>query len=526
MPSPGTISFLTASKSLLADVVDSVEIQTELASAGDLELLVSDPTILSVQSGVRVQAGPARQTIRVIGRKAGQATLTARASGAESTISITVNKGSVFQVPVLRNTSDLRMALAFTNRSASAADVRLRGFPAANSATQPIEASVQLPPGHQVAKFLDEISSEFVNFSGWVEVSSPDPGVSVLFIHVPGGLVRYSGAVAETRGLRQFVLAFPAPSGRYEIALANNNLGAAQVSFTWFSSAGVALATRSRTIESQGVMVEDIRTLLGNPLPALADGYLEVQSSEELTGFFEMTDVPLLFGGGLSKPAEPGQILELPRTAAGLGWDTYVDIANLSDSASAGSIRARLQSGDLLPAHEITLPPHGFARIKFSELPGMATSQLQGGSAQIQMSGKTGASALLLGPPGSGLATSLPVYLSPGNEYVFGQVANGNLGGFQLFTGLAVANPGAEGSQVTVQVLDVDGTLRGETAFMLAAGASRVELLSELIPTLPAQFGGHVHISASRPILAVEIFGDSALSFLSAVPAGSGAALP
>jgi len=410
------------------------------------------------------------------------------------------------------------MGLALTNRAAGTVDVRLRGFRSGSGAAPPIEFLLQMQPGRQIARFLDEITPLFADFSGWVEVSSADPGVSAMFIHVPAGMIRYPGAAAETRGRRLFVLTFPDPTGRYEIVLANNNLASAQVGFTWFSANGQPLTSLARTIESQGSLVENVRSLLGDSIPALGAGYLEVRSSEELTGFFEMTDLPLLFGAGLTDPAEAGRILELPRVAAGAGWDTHVDIVNLSDSSSTGSLRTRLQAGDLVPAKEIVLPPHGFVRIKLSELPGVNTAQLWGGSAQIEMSGQTAASALLTGPAGSGLASSLPVYQFGGTEYVFGQVANGSVDGFQLFTGLALANPGVESSAVTVQVRDANGILTGEQAINLAAGSSRVELLSELIPSLPAQFGGHVHISSSRPILAVEIFGDSSLSFLSAVP--------
>lgn len=518
IPSPGTMSFLSASRPFLANVVDAIEIQSDLVAAGDLNLQVSDPSILSVEGGLSLPAGPHLQNVRVMGRKAGLVTLTAKANGLESTLTVDVREGSVFQVPVLRNTPDLRMGLALTNRASHPVDVRLRGFSKTGLATQPIEYLLQMQPGRQIARFLDEITPLFVNFSGWVEVSSPDPGLSVMFIHLPAGYVRYPGAAAETRGRRQFVLTLPDSTGRYELVLANNNLAAAQVAFTWVTSNGQTLASRSRTIESQGALLEDIRSLLGDPVPPLGDGYLEVRSSEDLTGFFEMTDLPLLFGADLGDPAETGRALELPRVAAGAGWETYVDIANLSDSSSTGSLRTRLQTGEVLPAKDIVLPAHGFVRIKLSQLEGADASRLWGGSAQIRMNGKTAASALLTGPSGSGLAASLPVYQSSAAEYVFSQVANGSLAGFQLFTGLAIANSGAEISQVKVEVRDADGILRGERAVSLAPGASRVELLSELIPGLPAQFGGHILISSTQPILAVEMFGDYSLSFLSAVP--------
>jgi hypothetical protein len=52
----------------------------------------------------------------------------------------------------------------------------------------------------------------------------------------------------------------------------------------------------------------------------------------------------------------------------------------------------------------------------------------------------------------------------------------------------------------------------------LAPGEQRVALLHQWIPSTSGRSGGRVEIRSALPLLAAEIFGNDALSFISVIP--------
>jgi hypothetical protein len=73
-------------------------------------------------------------------------------------------------------------------------------------------------------------------------------------------------------------------------------------------------------------------------------------------------------------------------------------------------------------------------------------------------------------------------------------------------------------ANITLEVYTAKGQVN-RTTLVLQPGRRISRLVNEFIPSVGAQIGGYVVIKSDVGILAQELFGNSRLDFLSAVPA-------
>ena len=72
---------------------------------------------------------------------------------------------------------------------------------------------------------------------------------------------------------------------------------------------------------------------------------------------------------------------------------------------------------------------------------------------------------------------------------------------------------------VTVRVFDPQGRLKGQALVALGARQRISSVITELIPSIETLIGGYIHIgSEGGSIVVQQLFGNSLLGFLSAVP--------
>ena len=62
---------------------------------------------------------------------------------------------------------------------------------------------------------------------------------------------------------------------------------------------------------------------------------------------------------------------------------------------------------------------------------------------------------------------------------------------------------------MAIDVFSRDGQKTASAAVSLAAGERRSRLLTELAPGLQPQTDGYIQVTATRPVLAFELFGSS-----------------
>jgi hypothetical protein len=91
-----------------------------------------------------------------------------------------------------------------------------------------------------------------------------------------------------------------------------------------------------------------------------------------------------------------------------------------------------------------------------------------------------------------------------------------NVVGF--FTGLAFYNLGDQKAEITVKVYSSEGIVTGEEIFELEPGRRFSGLVPELVPSTAGQVKGYIEVISTQPLIAQQLFGDSRLNLLSAVP--------
>ncbi len=123
-------------------------------------------------------------------------------------------------------------------------------------------------------------------------------------------------------------------------------------------------------------------------------------------------------------------------------------------------------------------------------------------------------------PSDNHYSSTLPLQGTGKNHFIFAQVANGNVGGVDYFTGITIVNPNATSTDVTIRVMDSSGTIVGEVTRTLAPKEKYVRMVDQIegIGTLPYMNSGILEIIATQNVFAFELFGDVPLNFLSAVP--------
>ncbi len=122
---------------------------------------------------------------------------------------------------------------------------------------------------------------------------------------------------------------------------------------------------------------------------------------------------------------------------------------------------------------------------------------------------------VIFGDPASmNFAASLPLQTQTFRQAIFSQVANAN----GYFTGLALFNPSQQAATITVDVYSEKGTTTGRFTTQLNPKSRISRLLTEMVPESTGQMRGFVLLSSTQPLIAQQLFGDTGMVFLSAVP--------
>ena len=103
------------------------------------------------------------------------------------------------------------------------------------------------------------------------------------------------------------------------------------------------------------------------------------------------------------------------------------------------------------------------------------------------------------------------------------QVHEASLPGIALdgdhWTGIAMANPGAESTTVTLTLRSGDGQVKATKSLDIQPRNRTAMLLTDLFPGVELLTGDHVRLSATAAVLAVEVVGNNETDMLMALPA-------
>ncbi len=390
---------------------------------------------------------------------------------------------------------------------------------------------IRLGPRSQWARLGTEIFGPDRSAGNmWLALDGPEdsPGGFFLFQHGDG----LDGAIAQKEAAK--VLYFPRVSvgenrfrGRTatnQLYLVNPNGYAVRVKVTIVGQVRVPAYVPERftiyvDLPAYGWWIED--PWYRQQHVDLVSAYVKVEVDQErgsLIGFqlIRLQDPETLIAFNALAP-ETRTVSFSAQLASGPAIFSNLKLINATDQPREVTLTAVADDGSPLaaPVH-LTLEPGGFLEEDADTLFAFPRGRTVTGSLRVEADGPGLLGNLLFGDPRTlDFASAVNLEGETFQDAVFSHVAD--VPGF--FTGLALYNASEEENEVTLEVHQADGRLSGRSAFTLAAGARLSRLLPELVPASAGQAGGYIRVRSSRPLVGQQLFGNTKLSHLSAVPA-------
>ena len=394
-------------------------------------------------------------------------------------------------------------------------------------------ATYTVSPGTQFARYLaDLLGSDAGNDQRWARGFATQAATYGLWLVNNGADLTYLDGtrLMDVRDARtRFV--FPVLQADAErdtrLFLVNPNKSQVQAALRLYGADGqprgddyhVSLAGRGRS-------VLDLATAFPGFLETDA---IQVTADRGLCGM-EMfgDDQSVACLEGLPAGADPGT-LYCPHVASGdfgIEYESSLSLVNTSDTDASLALTLANDDGTALATASLDVPAHGKQRADVAALFGLQ-SAATGYLRIVPTAGGEGlVGSVTFGEAGAGrFLSSLPLQAVGHNRYLLGHIANGTIGSVDYFTGIAVLNPEQNVlAEATVEITayDQNGLQQDRRTISLGGRERRVFLLHQLMPTLTSLFGGYItveNLSAGAGILVFELFGDTRLQFLSAVPA-------
>jgi len=312
-------------------------------------------------------------------------------------------------------------------------------------------------------------------------------------------------------------------SGRHTVVtVVNPYLGPTRLTLMRRGSDGQESGIFSTIVNGRSRIQEEAAVLF----PGIAEGdYIEIHADRPVIGSETVQDVETLAYLESMFPPEMAHPLYCPHVAVGDFGVRYRSVLTLVNTAQMpAEVSVELFGDDGFSRGQAVLPlaANGKREVDVGTLFGLDSPT--SGYLRVDPRGTLGVlGAISFGDEAGGLfRTSLPLMEQGEKMWVMDHIANGALGGIRFFTGMAILNPGLTEQMVTVVAHDQTGAVQDTRELMLMPGERSVFLLDQLMPGLTSLFGGYIIVesmSEGSGVMVFEMFGDTGLNFLSAVPA-------
>jgi len=386
--------------------------------------------------------------------------------------------------------------------------------------------------GAQYARYLTDSSllgSEADNTARWVRGFLTNEHMHGMWLANNGNDLQYLDGtrLLDVRDARTG-LAFPvlddAAGHSTELLLINPNREQAQAVLTLYGTDGASRGTHAVTLGGRTRRVLDAADIF--PTFTSTDS-IQIQSDRALLGVELFGDDTALACLAAMPTAADATTLYAPHVADGdfgVVYDCRLDLVNTGTATASVALTLYDDDGTELGAVDVTLPAHGKQSWDVSELFGLTGAVT--GWLRADPGGSPGVvGSVTFGGSSGAFVSSLPLQSAGDNRFLMGHIANGTIGVVSYFTGIAIVNPETTaGGEVPVQIsaYDQNGQLLDTRVVVLSSLARTVSLLHQVMPGLTNLFGGYLiveNLSYSDGILVFQLFGDTSLQFLSAVPA-------
>ncbi len=208
----------------------------------------------------------------------------------------------------------------------------------------------------------------------------------------------------------------------------------------------------------------------------------------------------------------------------GINYYTKIILLNPTDEEMSLKLYLYDDSGNILKSFPLLrISPHFKKELDVATIFGLGSETTTGyvkieSDEEIPLIG-----AVIFGDGESGkFISALPITTPTNEEYLMGHIAKGEIGGVNFFTGIAILNSSSNIRTVKISCYDKNGILLAEKEVTLNPQNRFVRILSEIFPELGTVAGGYIIVEDESyldpGITVFQLFGDSELNFLSAVP--------
>jgi hypothetical protein len=434
---------------------------------------------------------------------------------------------TTFYMPVLQALDGSDLGVALLNPSTSEVSITLTarsyegtligGTGITNPKTLVIPASEQ-----RANRIIEIFGSGIAGKSGWVEMQSGSAALKGFFLVFDASLTYIDGAELQTTPSTRLI--FPKVQSSTIISFAYTGTIARQVSIGLYGNEGELFARKIVDVSSRSGFSGSITSIA--PSAGNFQGYAIVELigvSDGLVGFEtyrENRDI-----AALAAPAETSlqKTGYLPHLASQSEYTSTLTLVNPTPQSQTVRITAaglEANGASRNPSQvsiNRTIPAFGRLQETVEALFNLSDTALVTGYIRWEVQSATpGVIGLLdYGTTDGVVLSAVAAPVTPFKDIYFSHIAEGQ----GYYTGLAFLNPGSTASAVTVEAFNANGASVGKTGFSLDGGGRKSQVIRALIPKITNQLGGYVHVTATAPIFATELFGSTSFTFLANVSA-------
>ena len=413
----------------------------------------------------------------------------------------------------------------FVNPNASTATVRFTGYDG-NGGTVGTSDLITWPAHGQGAYQIDGLLGVTGATDAWVKAESDQPGMLGFFLTQEfggGGLAGLDGAeVWAGPTTTNCFLPMVKATGTFSTELFIVNPGAAPITASLTGYDGVnTLNGGNHNVPAGGFVKVDVATAFGagfdGALRVAGNGGAFLGNAVIKDGAVAISSLNLMPFTAGNENLFASHVVLFPDV-----YYTEINLYNPNGTAATATISPYDATGSLISSpFDVNVPANQVLTLRDTQL-GLPSAQSTEGWIKVNSTQPLLGCLTFGNPVDDHYMSTLPLQSQSASDLYFAQVANGNVGGVDFFTGIAVVNPNLVAVDVTIQIYGSDGTLLGSATRTLAAGEKYVRLIQSIegIGSLPAQASGYMHVtSTGGGVFSFALFGDAALNFLSAVPA-------
>lgn len=438
--------------------------------------------------------------------------------------------------PETDNTSQAAAAFAMANPSTADALVYMSLYGADGKLVDDPDlenpVAMTIAAGRQIAFFIADVFGEGVNaYQTWMRTVSLNPSIQGFSLIASAAPAAYlDGTAAQVSAWPDQILPTAdhlAAGVDISYSIVNPSAESARIAVTCLGQAGQALQppvqmqlpAGGRTSLRFSVLCPGITDVCY--LRVTADHPVECsQYGGTMDWIAATTGIPVEDEG--TTPA----VLWAPHFAEGRLYRSIVDVFNAYSGPAQVVLRGYHDDGSPLAASAVhTVPSGGILRGDLSTLLGIDSQSADFivGSLKVEADVPQVYGTITFGDRAGQVFASSEVLQKSGlNRLIFSHLAVGPVDVIDYFTGLCLFNPSAQAVAAHIAVYDEAGNLTAENDLSIPAGHKISQMLSDYVPHFQPQIKGYITVICNNPddqLYGFELFGDSGLTFMSAVPA-------